>query len=188
MTNPDTAGLDLRQATYIVTVLAAAAQAPHRDTLWWTAVGPTGPITLFAVADDAFGDSEPLEVITPDTVGAFQQAHADTIAAAGDATFAALLYCARQRGRRPRRHAYPVEPALWPLFDACGPEHPLDQDGAQQDEGKHWYAMHNHPPGGTRETPLRHAHHRHNGGHGGHNGLPLVTRQIALATQAVPDD
>jgi hypothetical protein len=59
-------------------------------------------------------------------VGALCQARLDAIAAEPDAQFDsdwALLWCARKREMRLQGAAYSFLPkALWPLFDAVGPE------------------------------------------------------------------
>lgn len=109
---------------FAATVLALFARADIRDELWWT----TTPhdIELWANVSDVFawggGDFEP---ITPDHLPALQQAYADCVEA-GAPECTAELYTARIRGTRPQGAAYPRKARAAALFDACGPERPLD--------------------------------------------------------------
>lgn len=68
-------------------------------------------------------DSTP---VTLETLPALRQAIDDVAAVVGEATWhhrwGPLLYLCRQERTRPLAPAYPGERALWPLFDACGPE------------------------------------------------------------------
>lgn len=61
------------------------------------------------------------EDITPETIDLLErsiQADPDT----GD-----MLYCCRLRGMRPQGAAYSmIKKEVWPLFDDCGPERPVE--------------------------------------------------------------
>lgn len=115
-------------AAYMVRVLGAVAAADQHDHIWWRCDGHYAPITFFVVVSDVFawGTSD-AEEITPSTVDALERAYADVREAAdGDTTFGAILYASRRRGQRPQGAAYPSDPRLWPLFDACGPQREID--------------------------------------------------------------
>lgn len=64
------------------------------------------------------------EEITKDNIGEYEKAIEDCDKAKDDygSIYGGMLFCARIRQERPQGAAYPNEPAMWPLFDACGPE------------------------------------------------------------------
>jgi len=101
-------------------VLALFWKADIRDELLWHD-SPDG-IHFAANVSDVFAwGCADAEDITPDTITALEQAHADCLAV-GAEEYTAELYAARQRGMRPQGAAYPDKPEAQALFDACGPE------------------------------------------------------------------
>lgn len=118
---------------FVLRVLHATARDDNHDDLWWRTDGGHAPITFFVKCSDVFASAyADLEPLTPDTIDEFEQAAADVREACGDATYAGDLYCARRRQTRPQGAAYPSDPRLWPLFDACGPERPLGLDNPKR--------------------------------------------------------
>jgi hypothetical protein len=114
------------------------------DDLWWRTDGAYAPVALFINCNDVFwwgtGDCER---ITPENIGVLEQSYVDAKAACDiGSAYGGTLFCARVRKIRPQGAAYPDEPSLWPLFDACGPEravgmgnpkpHPADVVGAER--------------------------------------------------------
>lgn len=64
------------------------------------------------------------EEITPERLPVLEQAWRDCRAVDAD-EWIVELYAARVRGMRPQGAAYPKEPGIAALFDACGPERPI---------------------------------------------------------------
>ena len=113
---------------FVMRVLRAFAPpyASCTEDLSWSVTGDYAPLTFLVDCSDTFdwatADSEP---IGPADIDDLERAFADVRAAAGvgmPELEAPMLYCARRRGRRPMRLAYPEDTRLWPLFDAAGPE------------------------------------------------------------------
>ncbi len=106
-------------------VLRAFAVWPNEsnDMLLWRTDGRYAPITFFANCSDLFDwATADWEVITPENVGVLERAFEDVRALSRGWLYEGVyLFCARVRGRRPQRPAYPKDERLWPLFDACGP-------------------------------------------------------------------
>jgi hypothetical protein len=116
----------MTELEFIYRVLVAVADAEAYGDLWWRTDGDYAPVTFFVNCNDLFawacGD---VERVTPENVGEFERAAADAYAADPEfgSIYAPALFCCRVRGMRPQGAAYPKDrPALWPLFDACGPE------------------------------------------------------------------
>ncbi len=110
---------------FIMRVLTATAMAPHDlcGEIFWRVDGKNAPITFFLDCSDTFSwgtaDFEPL---TEENIHIFEEAVADICAVNPDyAYYAPELFAARIRGRRPMAFAYPSDPKLHALFDACGP-------------------------------------------------------------------
>ena len=116
------AGPDPDEAAFLWRVLEQFA-FDYCDELFWRV--DDGHLSIHVTCSDQFfwgaADCEP---ITPESLPELIQARRDAEAAAGDAGYDwPLLYCARRRGMRPQGAVYKhLEPALHPLFDACGPE------------------------------------------------------------------
>lgn len=91
----------------------------RRDLLWHDS--PDGSRFAANVSDVFAWGCADAEDITPDTVDALEQAHADC-RAAGAEEYTVDLYAARRRGMKPQGAAYPEKPEAQALFDACGPE------------------------------------------------------------------
>lgn len=121
---------------YLRRVLTATAASDTREFLFWRVVMRNGQaeIVFYVDGSDIFSFDESVadaEPITPATVVDFESAICDVRAATeGDATYGPLLYVARLRKQRPINKLYPTDSRLWPLFDACGPEHPEDTPAA----------------------------------------------------------
>jgi hypothetical protein len=107
----------------IVEVLRLVAEYDCYDAIWWRCDGEFAPVTFFVNCNDLFwwatADAEPL---TSGDIPELQQAIADICKIDKyEASTGFLLWCARKRGMRPQRPAYPQNEQLWALFDACGP-------------------------------------------------------------------
>lgn len=93
-------------------------------SLWWRTYD--GSLSLYVKCSDFFHwGSADLEEVTDENVQALVETIAECEAILGRyrAHDAPLLWCARQRGMRPQGAYYKHLPeALWPLFDAAGPE------------------------------------------------------------------
>ena len=101
------------------------------------------PATFFINCSDTFwwGTADG-EDVTPENIDALEKALADCKTAHPTLghIYGTELFACRIRGLRPQGAAYPKEPELWPLFDACGPEravefgnpkkHPRDREPA----------------------------------------------------------
>jgi hypothetical protein len=113
-----------RDDSFVFRVLALYDDYELHEFLYWQ-TGADGGVRFYANCNDLFawGCSDADE-ITSDNIGALESALADVAAVQGYATSdALLLFCARLRGMRPQGAMYEHIPrALWPLFDACGPE------------------------------------------------------------------
>lgn len=87
--------------------------------LFWKSDGYFG----MNVNDVFFWGAADLEQVTPENIDELERAIQDCIAIDDCAeTEGCLLFAARQRNARPQGAAYPENRALWPLFDAAGPE------------------------------------------------------------------
>lgn len=114
---------------FVDAVLRLAIRYDMTDDLLWSI--KDDEIQVAAICSDAFWwATADAEKITLETLPELEQAFVDTEAActAGE-VYAGMLYAARRRKMRPQGAAYPEERELWPLFDACGPERPIDKGG-----------------------------------------------------------
>jgi hypothetical protein len=128
---------------FMLRVLGAVSAVSDFDSaIMWQTKGKYAPISFFVDCSDVFvwgcADFEPLP---ENRIDAFEQAYADVEATGTDQRwYGGYLFCCRMRGQRPQGAAYPKDPRLWPLFDACGPErepgfgnprrHPAEVDGS----------------------------------------------------------
>lgn len=102
---------------------------PSCDAIWWRTDGEYAPVTFLVNCNDEFWwASADCERLTPENLPILERAIADCKAAVPrlGKIWASTLFVARVRGMRPQGAAYPSERALWPLFDACGPEREVD--------------------------------------------------------------
>ncbi len=111
-----------------INVLALFALHDLQECLWWRCDGEYAPVTFFVNCNDLFfwacADAEQIELSDlPDIDRAILDA-----AAAVDCghVYGLSLWPCRKRGMRPQNCCYTEHQALWPLFDACGPERPCD--------------------------------------------------------------
>lgn len=115
---------DTEQLTFIRRVLTAVDSFDCEELLWRV----DGEQVKFMVkCSDVFAwGCADCEEVTPDNVAVLEQSYADTAAACKFGTiYAQELFCCRVRKMRPQGACYPEKEgfaALWPLFDACGPE------------------------------------------------------------------
>lgn len=110
---------------FVLRVLTAFAQVDAHGELFWRTDGKHAPVSFFANVNDVFWWAcADLEAITPDNVAELERAVDDILALDGQGgAFVADLFAARVRGMRPQGACYRYyTPALWPLFDAAGPE------------------------------------------------------------------
>jgi hypothetical protein len=79
-------------------------------------------------SDDFFWGSADGERVTSESLSQLEQAFKDCEKAVPDfgPLYGNMLYAARRRKMRPQGAAYPEYKALWPLFDACGPERKIE--------------------------------------------------------------
>lgn len=97
----------------------------YTDALWWRTYDDD-VLRLYVLCSDLFhwGTAD-MEEITDANVQSLADTIAECEAILGRyrADDAPLLWCARQRGMRPQGAYYKhLDEALWPLFDAAGPE------------------------------------------------------------------
>lgn len=90
-----------------------------------------GTLHLYYPCEELFGDAGGYDLleIAAASVPELRRAHADVKSVVRHVEYWQMyLFAARVRGTRPDAHYYPnSEPGLWPLLDACGPEHPIDR-------------------------------------------------------------
>lgn len=112
-----------------VKILALLAEHDLDGMVNWRCDGEYAPISIFVRVHDTFGwGCADAEDLTIDNLSELERAIKDCVAI--DPVCGALtacdLFAARLRHCRPQGAAYPKDKALWPLFDACGPERPID--------------------------------------------------------------
>lgn len=119
---------------FVSRLLRLMDEYDSHDALFWRCGAQYGggefhtPASFFVNVNDVFwwGCAD-LEEITPENIAALERSYADAKAAHKFGfIYAPHLFAARVRGMRPQGACYPPEPELWPLFDACGPERPVD--------------------------------------------------------------
>lgn len=130
--------LVVKDQAFTMRVLRAFADIDLREELWWRFDDNT--LTFAVICNDVFAWAvADAEAITPDNVAVLEQAIADIRAisdAVPDLFHAGSLFAARVRKQRPQGAAYPPNRALWPLFDACGPEREIDHGNPYPRGGK----------------------------------------------------
>jgi hypothetical protein len=115
----------------VLTMLDELEKIGVEHHIYWTVNEDKTGVRFWALCNDFFywgcADSED---VTLDTLPALRQAMADVEAAVTaryeHATWALLLYAARQRQLRPQGAAYPEHAGLTALFDAVGPKRAVD--------------------------------------------------------------
>lgn len=112
---------------FMVDLLAFTAE--HDIFPMWNKTDGFPPIAFFINTNDLFAwgcaDCEP---VTAETFPALKQAVEECRAIVPTwqgAQDGCALYACRRRRQRPQGAMYPEPAALWPLFDACGPERPV---------------------------------------------------------------
>lgn len=117
---------------FVARVLSLFDRYDIHDLLFWRTGKRYGggefanPASFFVNCNDVFcwGTAD-LEEITPENIEVLEASLADckAIDRVTGAIEAPHLFVARVRKMRPQGAMYPhINPALWPLFDACGPE------------------------------------------------------------------
>lgn len=121
------------ELAFIVKVLQ---QFDYEDGLLWSV--KDGHAKFSVICNDVFWwGSADAEDLTPDNVDELKRAREDVMSAKGRdqgsseaewryEAYAKELFCARVRKMRPQGAAYPKDPKMWSLFDACGPEREID--------------------------------------------------------------
>ena len=108
-------------------VLAFFAAYAIHDSVWWQV--HDGQVTWLVTCNDEFSwGCAACEEITPNNLPVLKQAMVDALAVDENAKPDAIeLFVARVRQMRPQNASYDLyNKALWPLFDACGPERKKD--------------------------------------------------------------
>lgn len=108
---------------FIFDLLRLFAEEDLIGSLYWVEDGDS--FQFFVGCNDVFAwGCADGEDITLENLPQLRQAITDAKAAdpVMGSIYGCHLFVARVRGMRPQGAAYPKEQALWPLFDACGPE------------------------------------------------------------------
>lgn len=111
---------------FVLRVLAFFEEIEAEDYLSWQVHLGRRDVRFWVRCNDLFdwgtADDEP---VTPENFGLLKPARRDTLRCFGREVpvWALRLFCARSRGQRPQRLAYPKScPEFVALLDACGPE------------------------------------------------------------------
>lgn len=112
-----------------IKTLALIADHDLECMIGWRCDGEYAPITIWIQCSDTFGwGCADAEDLTLENLPILEQSIRDCEAV--DPVLGRMIACdlfvARVRGIRPQGAAYPKNKELWPLFDACGPERPVD--------------------------------------------------------------
>jgi hypothetical protein len=118
------------QEKFILKVLHIVYKYDDCDILKWSV--ENNKVYFYVNCNDLFWwATADGESVTEENVDEFERAYIDTNAINPDrgSIYASALFCCRVRKMRPQGVAYPKEAKeLWPLFDACGPERPIDKE------------------------------------------------------------
>jgi len=108
-------------------VLAFFARYDIHDDLWWKVEGDNVEWIVNCNDEFAWGGAD-CEELTARNFPVLERTMKDVLAIYEYGEEAAVeLFVARIRRMRPQNASYVLYPkALWPLFDACGPERPKD--------------------------------------------------------------
>lgn len=117
----------LRSQTATLTVLSAFVERDDYDSLHWRK--REDGLHAGVNCNDAFyWATADVEEVTPENLPVYVQAYTDCDAAECP-WHAGLLFCCRVRGMRPQGAMYRhLDEAVWPLFDAAGPERTTDAE------------------------------------------------------------
>lgn len=125
---------------HTIRVLQAFDRCDAHSELFWRTDAGYAPVTFMAMCSDTFAlataDAEP---ITVNNLPVLEEAIKDVVAVISEPSFWAItLFVARVRQQRPLRGAYPSRDlaALWPLFDACGPDPDADAEPVETNPAK----------------------------------------------------
>lgn len=122
-------------------IMRAICKHDAQDVIWWTICSNTSDYTshhgqrlkFFANCSDLFAwGGADLEEITEENLDVFNQSMDDCETACGHNCDGPQLFACRIRKMRPQGAAYPDEPKVWHLFDACGPERPTGHGNPRQ--------------------------------------------------------
>jgi hypothetical protein len=92
-----------------------------QEMLFWRV--DAGVATFYAkCSDEFFWGTADVEKITKENLHELELAVIDILAFEIDVEFAPVLFAAKVRKMRPQHAVYTDNPALWDLYDACGPE------------------------------------------------------------------
>jgi len=98
------------------------------ENVWWNIDHKSGDLIFEANANDCFAWAcADGEVIRPEDLDALEKACADVVAIDEFSSWGTLLWVCRKRQCRLMDCSYPVNKALWPLFDAAGPDRSSEQ-------------------------------------------------------------
>jgi len=116
---------DVPHSQFVMDVLAFVAAHDIHGMLIWRTDGAYAPITFWVNSNDilCWGCADCVE-INEETFPLLQQSVDDckAIDSVCGAVYGCDLFACRVSKMRPQGAAYPKDRALWPLFDACGPE------------------------------------------------------------------
>jgi hypothetical protein len=117
-------------------ILRLFAEFDIQDCLWWCfPAGQDAPKFLVNCNDLFYWATADAEEVTVESLPELRKAIEECLAI--DPVVGALdgvnLYAARRRKTRPQNCCYPESKALWPLFDAAGPER--TDDSTKRREG-----------------------------------------------------
>jgi hypothetical protein len=109
------------QVLFIFRVLVLFSEAQVHDDLLWHPVNAYTMAFAANVSDVFEWGSADLEEISLETLPVLERTFGD-LREIGGLSYMAMLYAARMRKRRPMQRAYPRQPEIAALLDACGPE------------------------------------------------------------------
>lgn len=100
--------------------------------LYWPGIDDDGNVSLSVMCSDWFyWATADCELVTIENFPQLEQAFVDAVEAdpkIGEVYGGELFVC-RIRGMRPQGAQYKnINPTMWPIFDACGPDRPADKD------------------------------------------------------------
>ena len=97
----------------------------YTDNLWWRE-DDEGNLRIFIMCSDVFfWGSADVEEITDENIGRLESTvkECDDLLGKWMGYDGFLLWCSRERKMRPQGAVYAnIDPELWPLFNAAGPE------------------------------------------------------------------
>ena len=119
----------MKNPDFVFDVLELLDQNDMCDMVTWTTNRKTKEVQFQVICNDLFfWGSADCEDLTPQNLSLLKQSIIDvnTIKPDYGTIYGISLFCTRIRQQRPQGAAYPENKALWPLFDACGPERKIE--------------------------------------------------------------